>query len=80
MKVAHITIEETLGNETYVEVPDGMTKKEIYDYISENYRKRYFEIDGFSNANYETYFDVRIEDENNEHYYPDEKWEDYIKR
>ena len=56
-----------------------MTEKEIYDYIVEHYRKRYFEVDGFSNSNYETYFDVRIEEETNDHYYPDESWEDYIK-
>ena len=83
MKVAQITIEETLGMTVNVEIPDNMTEDEVRDYVNSHYRKPYIEFNGLSNDSYESYTYVDVEElkENNKLIFePEEDWETFKTR
>ena len=80
MKVAQITIEETLGFNKTVEIPDDITEQDILDYIYGKYYKPHIEIDNLSNEGYETYINVNVRELNDNNkllFQPEEDWETF---
>ena len=83
MKVAQITIEETLGMTKNVKIPDNMTEDEIRNYINKKYLSPSIEIDGLSNEVYDTYINVNIREINDSNkfiFQPEEDWETFKTR